>query len=145
VKRTVLKAGRILFGLIFVTTSVGKLLDNRGFAEVLQNYRLFPSWLVLPLALAISLGELYLGLLLWRNRQLVRAALATVAINSGYFLLAALTLWRGIALTNCGCFGVFLARPLSHWTLVEDGILVVLSFILLSLARTESTTSLGKR
>ncbi len=128
-KKALSSVGRLLFGLIFITTAIGKLLDNRGFADVLLQYRLFPGSVILPLALTISLGELCLGILLWRNRYLGRAAAVTLVINTGYLLLAAVTLARGISLNNCGCFGVFWARPLSYGTLIEDGVLVVLSVL----------------
>jgi hypothetical protein len=43
----------------------------------------------------------------WRRR----AALAAAALAAFNGAVLVLTLWRGIALENCGCFGVFLARP----------------------------------
>lgn len=126
---------RYLFAILFISTSIGKLLDNRGFAQVLSSYRLFPSSILLVLALTISLSELAIGLLFLKNWKLKFLSLVTLAINVGYLTLAAVTLWRGIALENCGCFGVFLARPLTRLTLVEDGILVFFSIIFYGLAR----------
>lgn len=126
---------RYLFAILFISTSIGKLLDNRGFAQVLSSYRLFPSSILLVLALTISLSELAIGLLFLKNWKLKFLSLVTLAINVGYLTLAAVTLWRGIALENCGCFGVFLARPLTRLTLVEDGILVLFSIIFYGLAR----------
>jgi hypothetical protein len=40
-----------------------------------------------------------------------------------------------LKLSNCGCFGVFLARPLDWGTVVEDGVMAALSAALLLLAR----------
>ena len=48
---------RWLLCAVFLTTALGKLLDNRGFAQALGEYRLFPAPLLLPLGLAISLAE----------------------------------------------------------------------------------------
>ncbi|MBC8645596.1 MAG: hypothetical protein H7X85_00410, partial [Thermoanaerobaculia bacterium] len=42
---------------------------------------------------------------------------------------------RGIAVPNCGCFGVFLARPLTWGTVLEDGGMVAASLALAALAR----------
>ena len=51
-------AARWLLCALFLTTALGKLLDNRGFAQALGDYRLFPALLLLPLGLAISSAEL---------------------------------------------------------------------------------------
>ena len=58
---------RWALGLLFIATAIGKLLDNRGFADVLQNYRLFPTLILLPLGLLLSLSELILGIELIRQ------------------------------------------------------------------------------
>ena len=84
---------------------------------------------VLPLALFVSLVELFLGLSLLRADKQKRNAVFLIVIHLGYSALAALTLLRQISLTNCGCFGVFWARPMSPMTLAEDVILVLLSVI----------------
>src|SRR5919107_64147 len=51
-------AARWLLCARFLTPALGKLLDNRGFAQALGDDRLFPAPLLLPLGLAISLAEL---------------------------------------------------------------------------------------
>ncbi len=123
------KVLQYLFGAIFVFTSIGKLLDNRGFAVVLEAYQIFPASVLLPLALLLSLFEFFLGIKLFRGRALRSLAGVVICINAGYLALAAVTLARGIPIANCGCFGVFLARPLTTMTLVEDGVLLALSLI----------------
>ena len=37
-------------------------------------------------------------------------------------------LGRGLGLENCGCFGVFLARPLEWYTPLEDAVLIAASY-----------------
>ena len=121
---------KYFFAVLLLTTAVGKLLDNRGFAQVIGNYQLpIPQDFLLPLALFVSLVELFLGLSLLKADQQKRNAVFVILIHLGYSGLAALTLWRQIPLTNCGCFGVFWARPMSPMTLAEDVILVLLSII----------------
>lgn len=115
---------RWLFALLFLTTAVGKLLDNRGFATVLETYQLFPSFGLLPLALFISLAELILGLWFSSGKYLTHAAWTSVVVNSGYALLAVVTNLRGLILPNCGCFGVFLPRAMTWGTVAEDFFLV---------------------
>ncbi len=132
---------RVLLGLLFVATAIGKLVDNRGFADVLSHYRIFPPSILLGLALTISLSELYLGIELLRGRFLPTLAGLTIGIHACYLVLALVTLYRGIPIANCGCFGVFLARPLTWSTPVEDGVLVLLSCVFFWLVRGEPTAA----
>jgi Methylamine utilisation protein MauE len=119
---------RYFLGLLFVATAIGKLLDNRGFAQVISTYRLgIPDNFLLGTALAISLLELYIGINILIARELNRIVLATLWFHLGYAGLAWVTLLRGIQLTNCGCFGVFLARSLKWSTVLEDIVLAGIS------------------
>jgi uncharacterized membrane protein YphA (DoxX/SURF4 family) len=119
---------RYFLGLLFVATAVGKLLDNRGFARVIGTYQLgIPSDGLLVVGLSVSLLELIIGLNILGGRALRKSVLATLWFHLGYASLALITLLRGIALSNCGCFGVFWARALSWATVVEDLTLAAVS------------------
>jgi uncharacterized membrane protein YphA (DoxX/SURF4 family) len=119
---------RALFCVLLLTSALGKLLDNRGFAAVIGTYQFsIPEPLLLPLGLVVSLVELALGLAILMGFRLRSAAQLTVAAHLGYLSLAVITNLRGIALVNCGCFGVFLARPMTWYTVLEDAILVLLA------------------
>jgi hypothetical protein len=130
------EAARWLLALVFAATALGKLLDVPGFADVLAAYRLFPEPLLLPLAFGLGLMEaaIAIGLLsraAWRPAAIAGLALALVGTA-----VLTLTLARGIALENCGCFGVFLARPLRPWTPLEDLVLAGLAWLALRWAAT---------
>jgi uncharacterized membrane protein YphA (DoxX/SURF4 family) len=119
---------RILFGLLLVTSAVGKLLDNRGFAQVIETYQLpIAVPLLLPMGLLFSLGELVLGLAVLGGVRLRVMAQLTIALHAFYFTLATTTVLRGLKLPNCGCFGVFLARPVTWQTSIEDAVLTLLA------------------
>src|SRR5262245_2329396 len=119
---------RTLFCVLMLTTALGKLLDNRGFAAVIGSYQFpIPEAPPLPLGVVGSPVEPAIGIAILTGFQLRTAALATVAVHVGYLGLAVVTNLRGIALTNCGCFGVFLARPMTWYTVLEDAILLALS------------------
>ncbi len=139
----VLAISRYFLGLLFVATGLGKLLDNRGFAQVIASYQFgLPDTLLLPLALAISLTEFAIGLNILLGRSLPQNILATLYFHLGYTSLAVTTLLRGITLTNCGCFGVFLARPLRWTTVPEDVMLAAISLVCwLLLRRAPGTTT----
>lgn len=118
-----------LLAAVLFATGLGKALDLDGFALVLAGYRLLPAGLEWPVALLATAAELVLavGLLLpaWRRA----AALWAVVLFLLNATVLAATLLRGIALENCGCFGVFLARPLRPWTPLEDLVLAGLALV----------------
>ena len=114
---------------MFLATAIGKLLDNRGFAQALGGYRLFPTPLLLPLGLAVSLAELAAAAGLAHPAMIRSAALGALVLGSGNAVLLSSTLARGIALENSGCFEAFLARPLTAWTPLEDVALGVLAAV----------------
>jgi len=126
---------RFAIAAILLSTAAGKLLDVRGFAGVLETYRAFPEWTLLPLAAAVLAAELCLALWLLSGRSLFAAGLASAGMHLAYAAWAAVTLARGVSVENCGCFGVFLARPLTGSTVVEDSALVVASVALALLSR----------
>jgi Methylamine utilisation protein MauE len=136
---------RYFLGWLFVATAVGKLLDNRGFAQVINTYQLgIPDSLLLGTALVVSLLELLIGINILRGRALTKNVLATLGFHLGYASLAFITLLRGIPLSNCGCFGVFLARPLKWTTVVEDLALASISLVCWYLLKRFRPTSIKK-
>jgi NADH:ubiquinone oxidoreductase subunit K len=113
-------------GLAFILAALhlaaagAKLLDLRGFAAVLADYRMVPAALLLPLAIAVVVLEVAIGVgLLLRNWRRP-AALTAAALAGLYAVVLSATLARGIPLSNCGCFGVYLARPLTVFSPLED-------------------------
>jgi Methylamine utilisation protein MauE len=130
------EAARWLLVLAFAATALGKLLDLPGFAGVLAGYRLIPAPLLLPLAFSLVAAEAAIAMgLAWRT-TLPWAAAGAIALALGNAAVLTLTLARGIALDNCGWFGVFLARPPRPWTPLEDLLLAGLAFLALCAART---------
>jgi hypothetical protein len=126
---------RFALGAVLLVTAAGKLLDIPGFADVLKTYEAFPDAILLPLALAIPLAELALGLWLFSGRFLAAAAIAAVVMHFLYAVWSAVSVLRGLRLSNCGCFGVFWPRPLGWSTVLEDLVLMAASFALATLAR----------
>lgn len=135
---------RFLFIALMLTTAIGKLLDNRGFAEVILTYQLLPTvpeFVLLSFALAFSFFELAIGIALIKAMFLRACGLALIALHSMYTGLAVITLLRGIDIQNCGCFGVFWARPMTWVTVVEDLILLGLSILFFTTTPTQGKTN----
>jgi hypothetical protein len=124
-----------LIGGMLLLAAMGKLLDNRYFAEVLAQWRLFPSWSLLGLGVLLSLSELLLAVWLFSGWRLPQAAIAAVLFHIGYTAATVITLLRGIHLPDCGCFGILFPHPLNWVMAFEDLGFAALSFVLYLLAR----------
>ena len=133
--RFILRLLQLLIGVLLLTTALGKLLDNRGFAEVLLTYDLYPAATLLPLALALSLVELFLALWILSGIGLKYSAGVAVLLHAQFTLVAIISNVRGLDIPNCGCFGVFWARPMTWFTVLEDAVLTLACLTLFLLAK----------
>lgn len=126
---------RGLFMLLLASTAAAKLLDMPGFYAIVASYRSLPDVLIAPSAWALVIAELTLAAWLLWGRYLRHAALLIVLMHLLYlgWLLSALL--RGLDLPNCGCFGVYLARPLTWYSPLEDAGLLALALIFRRQAR----------
>ncbi len=122
---------RYAIACILLLTGLGKLLDVPGFVEILKTYQALPGWSLVWVAVSLVLVELKTAEWLFRGRTVVLGAFASLVLHSAFTLWAAVTLLRGVEVPNCGCFGVFWARPLTPWTLVEDLVMVSASLYVL--------------
>lgn len=119
--------GRSFLLLILTATGIGKALDVPGFAEVIATFQVLPDPLLLPAAVSMVLVELALAGWLLVGIRVDRAALASAGLHAIFTLWIAVALLRGLEIANCGCFGVFYARPMTGWTIVEDLVMVAVS------------------
>jgi len=125
---------RLGLGGLILATGVGKALDVPGFIGVLHTYRLgLGEMLLWALGLGVTIFELALGLWVLSGRKLAGAMAYAMALNFGYFVLMTSSLWRGLELQNCGCYGVYLAQPLRWYSPLEDVALILLSLLLLNI------------
>ena len=122
---------RWFVGLVLIATGTGKAFDMPGFVQVLAAYDLLPSSGNVALAYTLPFIELATGLCLLTRRGLRLAAWTAAGLHVMLLSAVLLTLWRGIEIANCGCFGVFLARPLTAQTVVEDAVMLALSIVVL--------------
>ena len=121
---------RFGFAALLLATGGAKLLDIPGFVAVLGTFRMLPDALLLPSAVVVALVELALALWLLCGVVLAQASLATAMLQTVYLASLGVAYGRGLDIPNCGCFGAYLARPLTAWTLVEDGALLIAAIAL---------------
>jgi hypothetical protein len=122
---TVSIAARYL-GVLLIAMAVGQASDIAGFRSVLVDYGVGRTVGAL-LAGALLAAELLAGIGL--NTRAARRHVAFVAfvVATAWSALALEAFARGVALENCGCFGVHLAQPLRWWVLLEDAAFVALA------------------
>lgn len=124
---------RLFIASILLLTGIGKLLDVPSFIKVIDTYKIIPAFLQPVVAISMVLVELKISENLFCNINIKITALAATALHICFTLLASLTLLRGIEIPNCGCFGVFWARPLSFITVAEDIFMVGVCVLLFKL------------
>lgn len=118
---------RWLLGLTLVTTSVGKLLNIPGFHNVMKEYLLFPGWSLWFIAVFMPLLEAAIAFTLLTGRRLRYGLAASFFLHSSFAAILSLELVRGIGIKNCGCFGVFWARPLTWMSPLEDVVMLAIT------------------
>lgn len=121
---------RWFFVLLLAASSIGKLADMPGFYAVIESYALLPEAVIPISAWTLAIFESALAIWLAMAKRIEVAALSVIALHVVYLIWLAIALARGLDIPNCGCFGVFWARPLTLFTLLEDLILLALAIVL---------------
>jgi uncharacterized membrane protein YphA (DoxX/SURF4 family) len=121
---------RIFLGLLFVVSSLDKIVDPAAFAHSVGNYKLLPSWLPMTIATILPWLELLCGFsllfgLFIRGSSLIVSAMLiifTFAVISGIL--------RGLDIA-CGCFTQDPAAGKIGWMKVlQNSALIALSLFL---------------
>ena len=131
---------RVFIASVLLLTGIGKLLDVPGFIKVIDTYKIVPIFLQPVVAVSMVLIELKIAENLFRKLNLKLTVLAATGLHIGFTLLATITLLRGIEIPNCGCFGVFWARPLTYITVGEDIFMVGVCLLLFKIMPRRSVT-----
>ena len=121
---------RLLIGGVLLASALGKSLDLPGFVDVLVTYQLLPSWSLWPVAVMIIAVEWVLAAWILSGWQLPTSAFLALMLNGLYAAGLIMTLFRGLDLPNCGCYGVFFPLPLRWYSPLEDLVLVGICSVL---------------
>ncbi len=126
---------RWFVGFVLVASGIGKALDIPGFVGVLAAYDLLPALGNAVLAYCLPIVELAVGAALLSGFFLTLTAWAAAGLHALLLISVSISLWRGLNIANCGCFGVFWPRPLGFQTFVEDAVMLGLSLLVLRQVR----------
>lgn len=113
---------RLALAALFFAMAAGQLNNPSGFIDIVSSYGLGGTTLAGLAATALIAGELTaaVGLVSRDPTRRYRAASVAVAVALAWGALGTQAFTRGIALDNCGCFGVHAGQPLRWWVLIED-------------------------
>lgn len=115
-------------------------MDLPGFVNVLITYQLFPNWLLWPFGVGITGFEWVLGAWVLSGWRFQAGMLFAMTLNGFYAMGLIVTLFRGLELPNCGCYGVFFPQPLRWYSPLEDLVLVGICYAVYVSAKRSETT-----
>jgi Methylamine utilisation protein MauE len=121
---------RWFFVLLLAASSIGKLADMPGFYGVIKSYALLAEGVIPVSAWALAIVELLMAIWLATAKRINVATAVVIVLHFVYLAWLAIALARGLNIPNCGCFGVYWARPLNWFTPVEDLILIGLAMVM---------------
>ncbi len=138
-RRLIIWIGRLVIAAIFLYAGYGKLfrpdmtprpsipIARSLFALQIDSYQMLPAWAVLLVAKWLPIIEIAIGLLLLIGVGLRIWSVLVTVIISGFFavVLRAYLLHLDI---NCGCFAK--PEPLTGWTVLRDGALLLLAVLM---------------
>ena len=134
---------RLIVGGVFVYAGFLKASGQTAeFAGLVAAYKILPAFLVVPFATGLPYVEMWVGLFILAGLYTRYAAVAAGILNTIFLAVLLSTFARGIDLVSCGCFGADALSP--RYTLILDGVLIVLSLVIYRLGRFSPRWSLDQ-
>lgn len=138
---------RIVLGTVYTAMGVAQLASFGHMPRILSAYGLVTGAAATVLAVALIAGELVCGVwLLARPRS---KALAPVWVYTGvsavWTVLAVQAYARGLAVADCGCFGIHLSQRLGWFVLLQDALTLLCAALLFRSARAAPAPSYTDR
>ncbi|MFG2972442.1 MauE/DoxX family redox-associated membrane protein [Streptomyces sp. NPDC048331] len=128
---------RIVLGTLYTAMAIGQLASFEHMPGILAAYGLVSGSAATGLAAALIAGELTAGvwfLALPRSKALAPVWVYTV-VAVVWTALAVQAYARGLAVDNCGCFGLYLTQRLTWFVLLQDAATLLYAGLLFRSAR----------
>ncbi len=121
---------RLFLALVFISASIGKILDIPEFIKAVTAYQLLPGFLLTPLGHFLPWLEFMVGLALLTDRWPAGATLLANLMLLLFIIIILISLARGLEI-DCGCFAIIKNDSLLK-TLVRDILFLIPGLILYS-------------
>ena len=119
---------RIYLALVFILSGIDKVNDLNAFAQSIENYKIFPIYLVnifaiiVPWIELVTGGLLLIGLFIKENAFIISSLLIV-------FTLAVLSAILRDLDIECGCRGTFDGQKVSFLKIIENISLLIVAFL----------------
>jgi putative oxidoreductase len=124
-KKNILFLVRIVLGIVFLISSYTKLKDPMGFAQAIENYKIFGAFLSRWGAIFIPVLEFILAIFLITGIWIKETFITTTALYIIFDVMIFQAYLRGLDI-SCGCFGTS-HSPIDIWKFLENGIFTALA------------------
>ena len=133
---------RLLFGGVFIISSLDKIANPERFEQIIGNYNILPTLFIKPVSIILPWIELICGIFLISGIFIFESAMILVLLLIT-FILMFITQVKGGSVEDCGCFSE--SSPFSFSSipllLLRDGIFLTFGIILVIPRFIKSTCS----
>jgi putative oxidoreductase len=127
----VVLACRLILGLIFLLSAIGKLVDLQGSVDAVYSFNVFPLAFARFAGLVVPFIELLLALGLIFGVLTRLAALGASIMSISFFLVKAHVLFIQGRQVDCGCFGALMSTMASV-TIYMDVPMLVMGLVIMA-------------
>lgn len=143
-RSNVLLAIRIILGLLFLLSGIGKLISGAQAQYLVELMATRFYWLIEYSSLivtATSLIELILSAMLLWGTYLRWALSVSLLMLAGFTSVLSYFYLQGMSVESCGCFGAFGFASGLEFTLIRNAVLILLAVSALWLTGSEQSLS----
>jgi|WetSurMetagenome_2_1015567.scaffolds.fasta_scaffold675869_2 putative oxidoreductase len=116
---------RMILGFVFIYAASEKISDPAGFAESINNYKIFPLYFINFISITLPWIEFITGLFLIFGIALKESVLIINIFTIFFIILIGISMIRGLNI-DCGCFGTNNSEKVGIKKIIEDFFLLLL-------------------
>jgi uncharacterized membrane protein YphA (DoxX/SURF4 family) len=122
---------RLLLGLVFLLSAIGKLVDLQGSVDAVYGFNVFPLAFARFSGLVVPFIELFMSLGLLFGVLTRLAALGASIMSIAFFLVKAHVLFIQGRQIDCGCFGALMSTMASV-TIYMDIPMLIMGLVIMA-------------
>lgn len=114
-----LLVSRIVIGFLFILAGATKIADPQSFANSIENFKIFPDFLINITAIVVPWIELISGVLVFLGIAVKETSFIIINLLGIFIVIIIISLFRGLNV-DCGCFGTSSGNSIGLVKLIED-------------------------
>jgi uncharacterized membrane protein YphA (DoxX/SURF4 family) len=97
---------RWITGFVFLVSGIEKLVSPpENFLYIVRSYQILPGWLAGPVSFLFPWVEFFAAVFLILGFWLRTALWVALCLAAGFVFFVSQALFRGLSISDCGCFG----------------------------------------